>query len=140
MPLLNWQKLVQKICTDLEDAPEAAGIAASLEALRADVSAYAIADKTERQNALSDIRAKGVELAGEEADSVLVGGLMKSLEADVVRSSILKTGKRIDGRDTKTVRSIVSEVGLLPRTHGSALFTRGETQALAVATLGTGSR
>ena len=63
---------------------------------------------------------------------------MKELEADVVRSSILKTGKRIDGRDTSTVRPIVSEVGMLPRTHGSALFTRGETQALAVATLGTG--
>ena len=63
---------------------------------------------------------------------------MKDLEADVVRSSILKTGMRIDGRDTKTVRPIVAEVGLLPRTHGSSLFTRGETQALVVSTLGTG--
>ena len=122
-----------------EDAPEAADIAKALEALRGDVEgAYTIVDKTDRQNALGEIRAKAVEVAGEEADGVLVGGLMKSLEADVVRSSILKTGKRIDGRDTKTVRGIVSEVGLLPRTHGSALFTRGETQALAVATLGTG--
>ena len=63
---------------------------------------------------------------------------MKDMEADVVRSSILKTGMRIDGRDTKTVRPIVAEVGLLPRTHGSSLFTRGETQALVVSTLGTG--
>ena len=63
---------------------------------------------------------------------------MKDMEADVVRSSILKTGVRIDGRDTKTVRPIVAEVGLLPRTHGSSLFTRGETQALVVSTLGTG--
>ena len=63
---------------------------------------------------------------------------MKEMEADIVRSSILKTGMRIDGRDTKTVRPIVSEVGMLPRTHGSALFTRGETQSLVVATLGTG--
>jgi len=75
---------------------------------------------------------------GEEYDAVLVGGLIKGLEADVVRGAILKTGVRIDGRDTKTVRAIVSEAGFLPRAHGSALFTRGETQAMVVATLGTG--
>ena len=63
---------------------------------------------------------------------------MKKIEADIVRGQILKTGERIDGRDTKTVRPIVSEVGVLPRVHGSALFTRGETQALVVTTLGTG--
>ncbi len=62
----------------------------------------------------------------------------KELEADIVRNAILDTGLRIDGRDTKTVRPIVAEVGVLPRAHGSALFTRGETQALCVATLGTG--
>ena len=122
-----------------EEAPEAAGLRDTLSSLRGEVeSAYAIADKTERQAAIGDIRAKAKELAGEDADSVLVSSLMKELEGDVVRSSILKTGKRIDGRDTSTVRPIVSEVGMLPRTHGSALFTRGETQALAVATLGTG--
>ena len=122
-----------------EEAPEAAGLRDTLSSLRGDVeSAYAIADKTERQAAIGDIRARAKELAGEDADSVLVSSLMKELEGDVVRSSILKTGKRIDGRDTSTVRPIVSEVGMLPRTHGSALFTRGETQALAVATLGTG--
>ena len=64
--------------------------------------------------------------------------LFKALESNVMRSSVLETGRRIDGRDTKTVRQIVSEVGVLPRTHGSALFTRGETQALVVTTLGTG--
>ncbi len=64
-------------------------------------------------------------------------GLFKELEADIVRNNILDTGLRIDGRDTKTVRPILAEVGVLPRTHGSALFTRGETQALVVATLGT---
>jgi polyribonucleotide nucleotidyltransferase len=63
--------------------------------------------------------------------------VFKELEAKIVRWNILDTGKRIDGRDNKTVRSIVAEVGVLPRTHGSALFTRGETQALVVATLGT---
>ncbi len=68
----------------------------------------------------------------------LILGLTKKAEADVVRGSILKTGSRIDGRDTKTVRAIVAETGVLPRVHGSALFTRGETQALVVTTLGTG--
>ena len=79
------------------------------------------------------------EFAGEgKADPLLVTGLFKELEAAIVRNDILDTGKRIDGRDTKTVRPIVCEVGVLPRTHGSALFTRGETQALVVTTLGTG--
>jgi polyribonucleotide nucleotidyltransferase len=64
--------------------------------------------------------------------------VFKDLEAEIVRFSILETGKRIDGRDTRTVRPIVAEVGVLPRTHGSALFTRGETQAMVTATLGTG--
>jgi polyribonucleotide nucleotidyltransferase len=64
--------------------------------------------------------------------------MLKDLEADIVRNAILDTGLRIDGRDTKTVRPIVAEVGILPRAHGSALFTRGETQAICVATLGTG--
>ena len=64
--------------------------------------------------------------------------LFKDLEADIVRNAILDTGLRIDGRDTRTVRPIIAEVGILPRAHGSALFTRGETQAFCVATLGTG--
>jgi len=122
-----------------QEAPEAEAIRNTLSTLKSEVEqAYAISDKSERQGALSGIKEKAVELAGTEADGVLVSGIMKELEANVVRSAILKTGKRIDGRDTKTVRPIVAEVGLLPRTHGSALFTRGETQALAVTTLGTG--
>ena len=122
-----------------QEAPEAEAMRNTLSTLKSEVEqAYAISDKSERQGALSGIKEKAVELAGAEADGVLVGGIMKELEANVVRSAILKTGKRIDGRDTKTVRPIVAEVGLLPRKHGSALFTRGETQALAVTTLGTG--
>ncbi|GGD16573.1 polyribonucleotide nucleotidyltransferase [Aquisalinus flavus] len=82
------------------------------------------------------------ELCNEEdekaLDKTMVGSLLKSLESDIVRNGILDTGERIDGRDTKTVRQIESEVSILPRTHGSALFTRGETQAIVVATLGTG--
>ena len=77
-------------------------------------------------------------LRAEGLDADKAKPLLKELEADVVRSAILETGMRIDGRDTRTVRPIVSEVGILPRAHGSALFTRGETQALVVTTLGTG--
>ena len=100
--------------------------------------AYKIADKAERQAAVGTVRTEAKEKIGDEYEAVLVGGLIKGLEADVVRGAILKTGVRIDGRDTKTVRAIVSEAGFLPRAHGSALFTRGETQAMVVATLGTG--
>ncbi|MCQ8241519.1 polyribonucleotide nucleotidyltransferase [Rhizosaccharibacter radicis] len=77
-------------------------------------------------------------LKAEGLDAEKAKPMLKALEADVVRGAILDTGLRIDGRDTKTVRPIVSEVGILPRAHGSALFTRGETQALVVTTLGTG--
>ncbi|MGE0223355.1 MAG: polyribonucleotide nucleotidyltransferase, partial [Acetobacteraceae bacterium] len=77
-------------------------------------------------------------LAAEGLDPDKAKGLFHDLEADIVRNAILDTGMRIDGRDTRTVRPIVAEVGILPRAHGSALFTRGETQAFVVATLGTG--
>jgi len=122
-----------------QELPEAQEIRQNLSSLKTEVEkAYTISEKSERQRVLSDIKERAIEIAGQEADGVLVAGIMKELESNVVRSAILKTGKRIDGRDTKTVRPIVAEVGLLPRTHGSALFTRGETQALAVTTLGTG--
>ena len=82
---------------------------------------------------------KAAQASGEDPFPLLrVMGVFKEIEADIVRNSILDTGKRIDGRDVKTVRPIVSEAGILPRAHGSALFTRGETQALVIATLGTG--
>jgi polyribonucleotide nucleotidyltransferase len=100
--------------------------------------AYQIADKVSRQSAVGEIKASAMEKLDEGTDAVLASGLFKKLEADTVRGAILKTSKRIDGRDLSTVRPIIAEVGVLPRTHGSALFTRGETQALAVATLGTG--
>ena len=77
-------------------------------------------------------------LAAEGLDAEKAKSLFHDLEADIVRNAILDTGMRIDGRDTTTVRPIVAEVGMLPRAHGSALFTRGETQAFCVATLGTG--
>jgi len=83
-------------------------------------------------------KAAAAALAAEGLDPEKAKGLLHDLEADVVRNAILETGIRIDGRDTRTVRPIIAEVGILPRAHGSALFTRGETQAFCVATLGTG--
>ncbi len=104
--------------------------------------AYQIAGKQERQEKVAEAKAKAqAELLASDAtpdDAAKFAAAFKELEKSVVRGNILKTGKRIDGRDLKTVRQIVAEVGVLPRTHGSALFTRGETQALCVATLGTG--
>ncbi len=105
--------------------------------------AYKIVVKQDRQAAIAAAKDKAVEALCDEEDEnapskAVVGGAFKAIESDIVRGGILETGARIDGRDTKTVRPIVSEVGVLPRTHGSALFTRGETQALVVATLGTG--
>jgi polyribonucleotide nucleotidyltransferase len=102
-------------------------------------AAFAERQKQARQGMLSAAKKKVMEaFVGEETDALTVGAVFKQLEADIVRNDILDTGMRIDGRDTKTVRPIVCEVGVLPRAHGSALFTRGETQALVVATLGTG--
>ena len=104
--------------------------------------AYRLRQKQARNARLDEIRAKVVEQvnAGAETplDSNLVGDILFGLEAKIVRSQILDGEPRIDGRDTRTVRPISVRVGVLPRTHGSALFTRGETQALVVATLGTG--
>ncbi|HEX6073373.1 MAG TPA: polyribonucleotide nucleotidyltransferase [Sphingomicrobium sp.] len=101
--------------------------------------AYKLTNKQERSTALNAARVKAAE-AFAEADpqeQLVAAKLVKSLEADVVRGAILKDGRRIDGRDTKTVRPIDIMVGFLPRTHGSALFTRGETQAIVSTTLGT---
>ncbi len=101
--------------------------------------AFAIKDKQERTKAISAARdAVTASLTEDEAADKNLGTCFKKLESDVLRGDVIKTGKRIDGRDLTTVRPIVSEVGLLPRTHGSALFTRGETQGLVVTTLGTG--
>ena len=106
-------------------------------------AAYSIPRKQERQDAVAAAKEKVIEhffpgsTENPDYDKLRVAAVFKELEAKIVRWNILDTGKRIDGRDNKTVRPIVAEVGVLPRTHGSALFTRGETQALVVATLGT---
>ena len=101
--------------------------------------AYKIQEKQKRSDELLSIRESIVEkYVSATISAVVVGDIIKSIEKDIVRGELLKSGNRIDGRDTKTVRPIKCEVGVLERTHGSALFTRGETQALVVTTLGTG--
>ncbi len=105
--------------------------------------AYQISDKMERQAAVGDLKAAAVEaLASEEADAKWtaedVKGALSKLEKKVVRQRVIAGEPRIDGRDQKTVRPIDVEVGVMPRAHGSAVFTRGETQAIVVTTLGTG--
>ncbi len=120
-----------------------ANAAAIEEKLRAAVSAdlataYAVTQKQARSQQLDAAKAKIGTLFTEEAEKTLAGKLFKNLEKDIVRGAILDGKPRIDGRDTKTVRQISVEVGVLPRAHGSALFTRGETQSLGVTTLGTG--
>ena len=110
----------------------AAGVPAEL------AEAYRIVAKQDRYAKVAEVKAKAIAGLTEADDINAAPAVLKDLESDVVRGNILKTGLRIDGRDTKTVRPIEVEVGVLPRAHGSALFTRGETQALVVATLGTG--
>jgi polyribonucleotide nucleotidyltransferase len=102
--------------------------------------AYAETEKASRQEKIAAVKRNVLDTcaADEEVDESLVPDAFKNLEKEIVRQDILRTGQRIDGRDTTTVRSIACEVGVLPRAHGSALFTRGETQALVVTTLGTG--
>ncbi|WP_296426098.1 polyribonucleotide nucleotidyltransferase [Yoonia sp.] len=114
----------------------AAAKAAGEDKIRA---AYAITDKQERTGAVAKAKADILAaLSEEQQGDENLGSALKKLEASVLRGDVVKTGKRIDGRALDTVRPIVCETGLLPRTHGSALFTRGETQGLVVTTLGTG--
>jgi len=116
----------------LYDAVKAAG--------EADMrAAYAILDKQERTTRVAEVRAAIVAGLSEaqRADRNL-GSALKKLESAILRGDVVRDGRRIDGRDTATVRPIACETGVLPRTHGSTLFTRGETQALVVTTLGTG--
>jgi len=102
-------------------------------------AAFAIADKQERTAAVAAARETiKSKLTEEQLEDKNLGSAMKGLEASILRGDVVKTGKRIDGRRTDEIRDIVAETGILPRTHGSALFTRGETQGLVVTTLGTG--
>ncbi len=102
-------------------------------------AAYAITDKQERTAAVAAAKETAIaKLSEEQLEDENLGSALKKLESTVLRGDVVKNKKRIDGRNLDEIRDIVSEVGLLPRTHGSALFTRGETQGLVVTTLGTG--
>jgi polyribonucleotide nucleotidyltransferase len=138
-------RLAEKAAKDPRDftPPDHSALFAKIKAFaEADLrAAYGERQKQVRHSKIDAVKKRVMtEFTGEgKPDAALtVSGQFKELEAAIVRNDILDTGRRIDGRDTKTVRPIVSEVGVLPRTHGSALFTRGETQALVVTTLGTG--
>src|SRR5690349_12859024 len=138
-------RLAEKAAKDPRAVPEDA-YAATRKAIKAAAGAelskaFQIPVKFERRDALAAIKKKYAEqFVGEGEGKVpanVYGGLLHDVEADVMRNAVLDTKKRVDGRDLTTVRPILAEVGILPRTHGSALFTRGETQAIVVATLGT---
>ena len=102
-------------------------------------AAFAISDKQERTTAVAKARDAIMQaLSDAHKEDPNLGSALKGLEASILRGDVVKTGKRIDGRKTDEIREIVCQTGLLPRTHGSALFTRGETQGLVVTTLGTG--
>ena len=120
--------------------PELADIEARLRAAVGPLieAAYREQGKQDRSNRLDAAKEQAAELFPDEGQRAIALKLFKDIEKEIVRGAILRDGRRIDGRDTRAVRPISCEVGILPRAHGSALFTRGETQALAVATLGTG--
>jgi polyribonucleotide nucleotidyltransferase len=126
------------------DLPSHEGVAEAIEAtLRASSAqalseAYAEPGKQARSSRLEAIKAGIARDFPDEAQKTIAGKVFKELEKEIVRGAIIAGKPRLDGRDTKTIRPITSEVGLLPRAHGSALFTRGETQAIVVTTLGTG--
>jgi polyribonucleotide nucleotidyltransferase len=138
-------ELAERAAKEPWNLPEPSEAEASLKARIGELGraplaeAYRETQKLLRQEKVAAAKKSVVEqLAAEGTDAEGAKALLKELEAEVVRDAILDTGARIDGRDTETVRPIVAEAGVLPRAHGSALFTRGETQALCVATLGTG--
>jgi polyribonucleotide nucleotidyltransferase len=137
-------KLAEKAAKDPWEMAEQADLSAAKKKLKdligKDIAAaYKLTDKSARQNALADARAKAKEAFSDAApqDQMAANKLVKKLEAEIVRTAILKDGQRIDGRNTSQIRPIEAIVGFLPRTHGSALFTRGETQAICTTTLGT---
>jgi polyribonucleotide nucleotidyltransferase len=138
-------RLAEKAAKDPRPVPEntTAPMVAKIKAAAGSdlATAFKIAVKHERRDAIAAVRKKHESAFVGEGEGKLTskdyGNLFHEVEADIMRNSVLDTKKRIDGRDLVTVRPIVAEVGVLPRTHGSALFTRGETQALVVTTLGT---
>jgi polyribonucleotide nucleotidyltransferase len=137
-------ELAERCARDPWELPEPGALEEEVEArLREAVSgdlaaAYSETQKQARHNLIEAAKARIATLFVTDEERSIAAKAFKTLEKDIVRGAILETGRRIDGRDTKSIRPIACEVGMLPRAHGSALFTRGETQALVVTTLGTG--
>ncbi len=130
-PAWDWKPVAEN--TDLKESIQSGYGAAISEA-------YQISDKMERYGRIDEIRSQVTEQFANEESGLCakeVSGAFGAVEKNLVRERVLSGQPRIDGRDTRTVRPIQVEIGVLPRTHGSALFTRGETQAMVVATLGT---
>ncbi len=143
--IIELAEAAAKPAFELPEPADNSDLEKQLEAFELDIAnAYKIQEKQERVRALTEIKNKALDaIAGEgenrdEDIAKTLGGLIKSMESKVVRGSILAGEARIDGRSTTDIRNIVAEVDLLPKAHGSALFTRGETQAIVVTTLGTG--
>ncbi len=139
--IIDLAEMAAKEPRDLTPEPaEVAVVRGAFEAFAADLAtAYAEPVKQARYAKVDAVKKAALASLGDETAKLAVApGVFKEFEADVVRGTILKTGKRIDGRGTSDIRPIDCQVGVLPLTHGSALFTRGETQALVVTTLGTG--
>jgi polyribonucleotide nucleotidyltransferase len=148
----HFQPVIQAIIKLAETAakepwditiPDKAKYADKVKAVAGDIlkTAFSTKEKAKRNDLVAQAKERvfaEIEVPDDPAEKVLLGDAFKSLEMDIMRGDVIKTKRRIDGRDLVTVRPIVSEVHVLPRAHGSALFTRGETQALVVATLGTG--
>ncbi|AUW59466.1 polyribonucleotide nucleotidyltransferase [Sphingobium sp. SCG-1] len=137
-------KLAEKAAKDPWEMAAQADLSAAKDKLKKLIgkdiaAAYKLTDKSARSNALNEARAKAKEGFSDAApqDQMAAQKLVKKLEAEIVRGAILKDGTRIDGRSTTQIRPIEAIVGFLPRTHGSALFTRGETQSICTTTLGT---
>src|SRR3989344_5582762 len=137
-------KLAEQAAKDPWDMAEQADLSAAKDKLKKLIgkdiaAAYKLTDKSARSSALNEARAAAKAAFADAApqDQMAAGKLMKKLEAEIVRGAILKDGKRIDGRTTTQIRPILAETHFLPRAHGSALFTRGETQTIATCTLGT---
>jgi polyribonucleotide nucleotidyltransferase len=139
--IIDLAEAADKDPWDIDLSDNTAEMKAKLKALiGGDIAAaYKLTDKSARSNALNEARAKAKEAFAHEGGQtqMVAGKLMKKLEAEIVRGAILKDGQRIDGRKLDQVRPIEAMVGFLPRTHGSSLFTRGETQAICTTTLGT---
>ncbi len=141
--IIDLAEMCAKDPWDLPETPaEITKLNKDIEKFSKDLSkAYSIKEKADRYAAVGEVRDAAIaEFATEDSglDANTVKSSFKKLEAKIVRGDILKTGGRIDGRKTDQIRPILAEVGILPRTHGSSLFTRGETQAIVVTTLGTG--